>query len=73
LAFFWVAANWSSALALADFNISGILRFGSRRHERVLSSRNTGGSARRLVRKVGYGWAHRAVFYCSLYLMLSKE
>ena len=72
LAFFWVAANCSSALDFTDFNISVMLCCGSRRHGRALSSRSAGGSARRLARKIRYGCAHRAVSYCSLYFMLSK-
>ena len=48
------AANCCSARVLTDFCISVILSFCSRRHGRVFSSRGTGGSGRRLSRKVGY-------------------
>ncbi len=63
LSFFWVAANCSSALDYTDFNISVILCFGSRHHGRKFSSRSAAGTAHRLVRKVGDGTAHRAIYF----------
>jgi hypothetical protein len=64
LSFFWVAVNSSSALDFADFNISRILCFGSRRHGRDLLSRSAGWSAS----SATAGRFAPLLFYCSLYL-----